>query len=84
MSYNTQSSSAIDFISPNHHDHTARTTDILVQANIVSCLHPDIFYQQPPTYHMQKKIPRLVVDGRVITGKEHCDKLQQRMEDIKK
>ena len=33
---------------------------------------------------MKKKIPRVVVEGRVITGKDHCDKFQQRMEDVKK
>ena len=33
---------------------------------------------------MKKKIPRVVVEGRVIAGKDHCDKFERRMEDVEK
>ena len=55
--------------------------NILVEASKIPYHLGDVFYQPPAAKQQKKKIPRIVIEGRVIVGKNHVNKLEQRIKD---
>ena len=75
--------SAFDFnLNLSYEQNTPRIMEnILVEANKIPYHLGDIFYQPPAAKQQKKKIPRIVIEGRVIVGKNHVNKLEQRIKD---
>ena len=78
-----KSTSAFDFnLNLSYEQNTPRIMEnILVEASKIPYHLGDIFYQPPAAKQQKKKIPRIVIEGRVIVGKNHVNKLEQRIKD---
>ena len=55
--------------------------NILAEAIIIPRYLADVFYQPQAAKQQKKTIPRIVIEGMLIKGKDHVNKLQQRIEE---